>query len=261
MVITLSNFFWHQKTFAKLQSTVIAHRGAFDRAPEETMSAFRIAVADKVDYIEMDLRETKDRQLILMHDSTLNRTTNGVGDVHRYTLAQLKRLDAGSKFSPNYTNERIITLNELINQFGTKTKYCIETRKVNQQLVMEKPLLDILNKKGLIKNNRIMIESFSASSLVKIHKMNPKIPLIQLVELKQPSQITEQHIHNWKKYAIGVGLDSRIVNKTSIDKLKRNHLKIYVYFLPSEKSEQQRVLKLGVDGVFTNYVHYTRSLF
>jgi glycerophosphoryl diester phosphodiesterase len=87
------------------QSTlIIAHRGASDRAPEETMSAFKLAVQDKADYLEMDLRQTKDGKLVLMHDPSLNRTTNGKGEVSEYSLMQIKKLDAGRWFSSEFKN-------------------------------------------------------------------------------------------------------------------------------------------------------------
>ncbi|PKR82436.1 glycerophosphodiester phosphodiesterase family protein [Heyndrickxia camelliae] len=246
----------------KTRPEVIAHRGADDRAPEETMPAFKLAVEDKVDYLEMDLRQTKDNKLVLMHDSTLNRTTNGKGDVSRYTLKQLKKLDAGSWFSKKYKNERIITLEELINRYGSKTKYFIETRLVDNKLKMEEPLIKLLYKKGLIKKKKVVIESFSAMSLQEIHKLNKSVPLVQLTLFKSKKDFTNKNIKEWKKYAVGIGLDSSLIDKQLIKKLHQNNLKVYVFFFnaKNEKSEQKRVINVGADGVFTNHINYTKSL-
>ncbi|UJZ87897.1 glycerophosphodiester phosphodiesterase [Heyndrickxia coagulans] len=246
----------------KKETLIIAHRGADDRAPEETMPAFRLAVNEKADYIELDLRETKDNKLILMHDPTLDRTTNGKGDVTRYSLKQIKKLDAGSWFGKKYKGQCILTLEELINQYGSKTNYFIETRRVGNELKMEEPLIRLLNKKGLIKKKKVMIESFSARSLEKIHKLDRSVPLVQLTLFKNKKDFTDQKIREWRKYAVGIGLDAKLADKKLIQKMHQNHLKVYVFFFDSkkEKAEQKRVIEDGADGVFTNHLTYTKAL-
>lgn len=246
----------------KKETLIIAHRGADNRAPEETMPAFRLAVNEKADYIELDLRETKDNKLILMHDPTLDRTTNGKGDVTRYSLKQIKKLDAGSWFGKKYKGQRILTLEELINQYGSKTNYFIETRRVGNELKMEEPLIRLLNKKGLIKKKKVMIESFSARSLEKIHKLDRSVPLVQLTLFKNKKDFTDQKIREWRKYAVGIGLDAKLADKKLIQKMHQNHLKVYVFFFDSkkEKAEQKRVIEDGADGVFTNHLTYTKAL-
>lgn len=246
----------------KKETLIIAHRGADDRAPEETMPAFRLAVNEKADYIELDLRETKDNKLILMHDPTLDRTTNGKGDVTRYSLKQIKKLDAGSWFGKKYKGQRILTLEELINQYGSKTNYFIETRRVGNELKMEEPLIRLLNKKGLIKKKKVMIESFSARSLEKIHKLDRSVPLVQLTLFKNKKDFTDQKIREWRKYAVGIGLDAKLADKKLIQKMHQNHLKVYVFFFDSkkEKAAQKRVIEDGADGVFTNHLTYTKAL-
>ncbi|MBS4174229.1 glycerophosphodiester phosphodiesterase family protein [Bacillus sp. FJAT-49736] len=241
---------------------IIAHRGASDRAPEETMSAFKLAVKNKADYIEMDLRLTKDNQLILMHDQTVDRTTNGHGNVGSFSFQQLKQLDAGTWFHEKYKNERLISLEELLHQFGSRTQYFIETREVDNELKMEKPLLDLLNQKGLITKNKVIIESFSDKSLKKIHEMNDKIPLVQLVKLQSKHDFTMEKITEWKKYALGIGMNSDLADKELIRTLHRNNLKVYIFFFDvnSEKAEQKRVMEAGADGIFTNHILYTQSL-
>ena len=246
----------------KRGTLIIAHRGADDRAPEETMPAFRLAVNEKADYIEMDLRETKDDKLVLMHDPTLDRTTNGKGDVTRYSLMQIKKLDAGSWFSNKYKGQRVLTLDELINQYGSKTNYFIETRRVGNKLKMEEPLIRLLNKKGLIKKKKVMIESFSAMSLKKIHKLDRSVPLVQLTLFKSKKDFNDQKIKEWRKYTVGIGLDAKLADKKLIQKMHQNHLKVYIFFFDSkkEKAEQKRVIEDGADGVFTNHLTYTKAL-
>jgi len=84
---------------------VIAHRGASGNAPENTMAAFRKAVALGATFIETDLQLSRDARFVAIHDATVNRTTNGQGAVHDMTLAELRRLDAGSWFGSEFVGE------------------------------------------------------------------------------------------------------------------------------------------------------------
>lgn len=93
---------------------VVGHRGTVKFAPENTIAAFHKAVELGADLIEMDVRETKDGHLVLMHDATVNRTTDGRGAVAAMTLAEIKRLDAGSWFSADFKGERVPTLKEAL---------------------------------------------------------------------------------------------------------------------------------------------------
>ena len=114
---------------------IIAHRGASGYAPENTMAAFERAVAMGATEVETDVALTRDGALILLHDDTLERTTDGTGLPEDYSLAELKLLDAGSWHDPklswdrDYTGERLITLDELLNRFGDRLTYHVELKK------------------------------------------------------------------------------------------------------------------------------------
>jgi glycerophosphoryl diester phosphodiesterase len=93
---------------------VIAHRGGRLIAPENTLAAFRNAIALNCDYVEVDVRATADGQLVLMHDGTVDRTTDGSGEVARMGFAAIRRLDAGARFSPAYAGQKVPTLEEAL---------------------------------------------------------------------------------------------------------------------------------------------------
>jgi glycerophosphoryl diester phosphodiesterase len=120
---------------------IIAHRGASGYAPENTMAAFDRAVSMGVTEVETDVCLTKDAALILFHDNTLERTTNGSGLPEEHTLAELKQLDAGSwrdaglSWDRDYAGERLITLDELLDEFGKSLTYHIELKKPMEGLV------------------------------------------------------------------------------------------------------------------------------
>src|SRR5256886_16194559 len=98
---------------------VIAHRGASGNAPENTLAAFKKAVALGATFIETDLQLSRDAHFVAIHDTTVDRTTNGQGAVHDMTLADLRRLDAGSWFGSEFAGERIPTLEEIL-EFSKK---------------------------------------------------------------------------------------------------------------------------------------------
>ncbi len=120
---------------------VIAHRGASGYAPENTMASFRRAVAMGATEVETDVAFTKDGALILFHDETLERTSNGTGLPEDYTLAELRQLDAGSWQDPrlswdqDYAGERLTTLDELFAAFGRSLTYHVELKKPMAGLV------------------------------------------------------------------------------------------------------------------------------
>jgi glycerophosphoryl diester phosphodiesterase len=120
---------------------IIAHRGASGYAPENTMAAFERAVAMGATEVETDVSLTSDGQLLLLHDETLDRTTNGHGDPRDFTLAQLKQLDAGSwhddrlSWDRSYAGEPLITLDELLDRFGASLTYHIELKQPQDGLV------------------------------------------------------------------------------------------------------------------------------
>jgi glycerophosphoryl diester phosphodiesterase len=98
---------------------VIAHRGASGYAPENTLAAFKRAIALGATFIETDLQLSRDSRFVAIHDDTVSRTTNGQGKVHELSLADLRRLDAGSWFGSEFTGERIPTLEEIL-EFSKK---------------------------------------------------------------------------------------------------------------------------------------------
>src|SRR5258708_12285545 len=98
---------------------VIAHRGASGNAPENTLAAFRKAVALGATFIETDLQLSPDARLVAIHDATVNRTTNGQGAVHDMTLAELRRLDPGSRFPSAFPGPPTPTPSELLASSNT----------------------------------------------------------------------------------------------------------------------------------------------
>ena len=108
--------------------TIIAHRGASAYAPENTLAAFDKALDLGAAHVEFDLHFSADGQVVVIHDDTVDRTTNGSGAVAALTLAQLKSLDAGSWFAAQFSEERIPTLVELLERYKDRLHFHIEVK-------------------------------------------------------------------------------------------------------------------------------------
>lgn len=165
-----------------LNTKIIAHRGSKGTRPENTLVAFQAALDDGADGIETDVHLSKDNQFIIMHDETIDRTTNGQGKIVDYTLDELKQFSAGIKYDPKFINEKIPTLQEVIqllitNNFqGTfnlefktdKTPYEGIERMVNDYLVeLNLPFT-------------IIYSSFSSRSVKLLRELNENVEIAKL---------------------------------------------------------------------------------
>lgn len=152
---------------------VVAHRGYSSKAPENTMAAFELALEAGADGLELDVHLTKDGEVIVIHDHTLERTTNGTGIVEEHTLAELQQLDAGSWFGPEFKGEKLPTLRqvcELIKGrdllFNIELKVTLGFEQLNQKV------LELLNEFDL--HEKTIISSFNHYALVHFKEISPK---------------------------------------------------------------------------------------
>ncbi|GGH81050.1 glycerophosphoryl diester phosphodiesterase [Pullulanibacillus pueri] len=266
--ISVANSYPNNKLEHKLKDDhlmVIAHRGASGYAPEHTMAAYELAKKQGADYIEIDLQMTKDGDLIAMHDDTVDRTTNGHGQVKALTLKKIKQLDAGSWFNKanpdqakaSYKGLKVPTLEEIIRHFGNSVNYYIEMKKPQEYGKMNQSLLDILKKHHLIgsgeKKGHVIIESFDADSLKSIHREFPEVETIQLGDASKMSLSTI------KNYAVGVGPDVTTMNRAFIKRAHELGLVVHVWTV-NDRETMEELKRWQVDAVFTNYDDQARAM-
>ncbi len=239
---------------------VIAHRGASGYAPEHTFASWDLAAKMGADYLEQDLQMTKDGVLVVLHDETLERTArrNGVaceGRVIDHTLAELKACEVGSWMAPEFADQRIATLDEVLKRYPDANFY-IETKKPEEAPGMEEKLLALLEEHGLTgpagDEWRVLIQSFSEASLRKIHAADPSLPLIQLVHRKwETSGTIRSRTASIAEYAVGIGPHFSDVDAALVEAAHANCLAIHPYTV-DDPAEVKRLTDLGVDGMFTN---------
>lgn len=141
---------------------VVGHRGAAGHEPENTLRSFRRAIELGADWIELDVRMSKDGVLMVMHDETVDRTTDGTGEVAMLTLNELKRLDAGK-------GEKIPMLQEVIDLAKGKAKIDIEIKNKG----IERDVVDIIDRNGIVR--KCMVSSFKPDIIKKVKELNEDI--------------------------------------------------------------------------------------
>ncbi|AFZ14582.1 glycerophosphoryl diester phosphodiesterase [Crinalium epipsammum PCC 9333] len=172
-----------------MELEIIAHRGYSAIAPENTMAAFYAAIQHQADSIEFDVQLSADGVPVIIHDATLDRTTNGTGKVIETTLKQLKELDAGSWFNPVFAKEKIPTFQELLSSIkSAKTQNLPNLKKLIYAEVkqadfwattnIEKFLKIIIEKKS---ETQCIVACFNHNFLEKVRKYHPTIKLGYLV--------------------------------------------------------------------------------
>lgn len=154
---------------------IVAHRGNSSVAPENTLAAIRSAIEVGSDQVEIDVHMTKDGEIVLMHDGTVDRTTNGKGSVSQMTLAEIRELDAGIKKSANFKGEKVPTLREALLEVKDKARLVIELKPTG----FEQKVIDIVDELGM--RDQVAIISFNAYSIRKVREIAPDIPAAILI--------------------------------------------------------------------------------
>lgn len=152
-----------------------AHRGFCGKYPENTMLAFEKAIEEGVDGIENDVQLTKDGEMVIMHDETVDRTTDGKGWIKDYTLRELKELDAGGKFDPKFAGLKVPTLREyleLVKDQPIVTNIEMKTG-VFEYREMEQKLADIIRVYHL--EEKVLITSFNHFTIMRMKKLAPEL--------------------------------------------------------------------------------------
>jgi glycerophosphoryl diester phosphodiesterase len=162
---------------------IFAHRGCSAVAPENTMSAFRKAIEVGADGVELDVQRSRDGEIVVIHDETVNRTTNGSGWIYDLTLAEMKRLDSGSWFSPRFAGEMIPTLSEVLTLFEPTSMWLNIELKNNKvpYAHIEEQVVDRIEYFGL--QDRVILSSFNHQRLHHLHLYRPTWQLAALYNL------------------------------------------------------------------------------
>jgi glycerophosphoryl diester phosphodiesterase len=227
---------------------LFAHRGASARAPENTLAAFRLALEQGAPAIEFDVKLSLDGQVVVIHDSTVERTTDGKGLVGELPLAELKQFDAGSWFSLQFAGERIPTLEEVFASLGGKIFMNIELTNYTTGFDNLVAAVTALVKQYHLEKH-VMYSSFFPHNLIRAGQLTPGVPRGQLA-LPGPAGW-------WQRLWGGMlRIDaehpfSGDVTAQSIEKAHARGRRVHVWTV-NDPQDMRRLWRLGVDGIFTD---------
>ena len=242
----------------------IAHRGASGYAPENTMAAFMEAFELKADFIELDVAMTKDGVLIVIHDDTVDRTTDGTGKVAELTYDYIRTLDAGSWFSPEFAGEQVPTLGEVLNTFRGKIGILIEIKDPIIYPGIEQKVADELIKRNMDKpeNGKIIVQSFDWDSVKMFHEILPDVLVGVLTFYAQdvlPAALEEaaEYADYVNPFLGDPGYPPYVVRVTPavIDLIHSYGMGILVWTV-NIPADIAWLVKAHADGIITNYPDY-----
>lgn len=225
---------------------VIAHRGASGHAPENTMAAFRRAVALGATFIETDLQLSRDAHFVAVHDETVNRTTDGRGSVHDLTLAELRELDAGSWFGSEFSGERIPTLEEIL-QFSKKNDVVFYLEmKPSGAWGGEHAVVAALRESGEIP--RAVVISFDPSMVLNVHTIDPTVMTGLLCDgqLEKPVE---------KALEIGarqLAVRGDLVTPALLEQARKKDLQVVCWTI-NHAAHMRLLIEAGVHGIMSDY--------
>ncbi len=230
---------------APARPLVIAHRGASGEAPENTIAAFELAIAQQADGIEVDIHLSKDNHPVVIHDFTLERTTDGRGPVSQHTARELKRLDAGGWHGHGFRGQRIQTLQELLERFRDRTRFWIELKGGSKVYPgIEERVVSILEVYDVV--DRALIQSFDHEALARIRILNREVRLGALVA--QPPVGPELMLGGVAD-AICPGV--HMLTEEMLRGIREAGLDCHVWTV-NEPAQMDRLAQWGVSGIITD---------
>jgi glycerophosphoryl diester phosphodiesterase len=234
----------------------VAHRGGAGHAPENTMSAFHNAFEMKADYLELDVHVSKDGELVVIHDPTVDRTTNGTGYVKDLTLEELKNLDAGSSFAPEFAGEKIPTLSEVLDEFRGKIGILIEIKAPLLYPDIEEKIADELIKRNMHKpkNEKIIVQGFYHPSVKEFHELLPEVPVGVLTQSND--ELTDEALEDYRTYADYVNPVLGTVTPELIERIHGVGMKTMAWTVGWRPEQVQPLLEARVDVIITDYIDW-----
>ncbi|NOX64972.1 MAG: glycerophosphodiester phosphodiesterase [Chlorobi bacterium] len=224
---------------------ICAHRGANETHPENTLTAFKEAVRLGANMIEFDVRMTKDKKLVIMHDKTVDRTTNGSGAVSDLTLEEIKSLDAGNWKNKKYAGEKVPTFKETLEIMPQNIWLNIHLKGGEE---LGEATAKVLNSEERIHQGVIACGSEAARG---VRKVNSNIMICNMERQGNREEYVEETIKGKFPFIQLLKKRNDPNLKNDINRLKQNHVKVNYYFGDTE-DEVKDLFGMGIDFVLTN---------
>lgn len=221
---------------------VTAHRGYSAAYPENTIPAFKGAIEIGADWIELDVQETADGEVVVMHDSNLKRTTGVDKEIWQVNYDDIKNLDNGSWFDTKYQAVRIPTLEEVLKVTWGKIRLNIEIKPTGHEKNLENRVVELLEEHHM--TDTCVVSSMKYESLEKVKKANPDVVTAYITSVSY-GNFTEL------EYADGYSVESMMVTQSFVNQAHKAGKEVYVWTVNSENT-LGKVINMGVDKVITD---------
>ncbi len=226
-----------------------AHRGACAHAPENTLAAFQLAFEQGANGIELDAKLSADCHVMVIHDQTVDRTTNGRGKVGELTLAELKTLDAGTKFSPQFAGEPIPTLEEVFAAFGKRLLINVElTNYASVTDALVPKVVELVQRYEL--HEWVLFSSFHPLNLWRAQRMLPDVPRGFLLLPGKACMLAYRLMGRLLSFDYSHPYYSD-VDRNYVDAQRRRNHGVNVWTV-DDPDEMRRLAELGIDGIITD---------
>lgn len=230
----------------------IAHRGASGRglAPENTLAAFERAIQIGVDAVELDVHGSRDGQVVVIHDPTLDRTTDRSGAVRDLTLAKIREADAGSGYGDSYRGERVPTLEEVLDLTRNRALALIEVKAD----YLAESVLRVID--TLDASSQVVVQSFNPEIVRRIKLLDCTIPTALLVG-KLPAAPSRLRARRMVKEVLRVGANALAMWHAALtpeffEEMRKRAVGVWTWTV-DEEVVMRDMIQLGVQGIITNY--------
>lgn len=237
--------------------TITGHRGAAGYAPENTLASIRKALEIGVDRIEIDIHQSIDSIVVVLHDETVDRTSNGTGVVREMYYKDLRKLDVGSFFSAEFKGEKIPSFEEVLQVIDGKCDLLIEFKNGNDHYPrIEEHVLELINKYDA--SSWCMVHSFNINVLERIHLKAPSLKLHKLfiANLRFTSLYVDIGIGSFNPsdypYIEEYSINEYFGNRTIINQLHLLGKKVNIWTLNDPK-RIEAYKELGIDGIISDF--------
>jgi glycerophosphoryl diester phosphodiesterase len=250
--------------------TIIAHRGATALAPENTMAAFEIARRAGITVFEFDVLPTSDDELVVIHDKTVNRTTDGSGNVWEHTLNELQALDAGSWFGNEFLGECIPTLEQVLkflNEHELKANLELKPTgnaelDIHTATLTAEALADLPDADALLEEKSLVLSSFSYPALKALKKLNPKLTLNYALEVEDWDQDITAHLDDLKDnfealMPYGIIINQECLTQAHVDTIHKLLCNNILAHTVNDKLRANELFSWGVLAVFSDVLGMT----
>ncbi len=236
---------------------VFAHRGACRVAPENTLPAFQAAIDLGADGIELDVQYSSDGKLVVIHNPTLDKTTNGEGRVTAHTFEELRALDAGAWFAPQFAGTPIPTLDEVLELAHDKLLVNIELKSLESSTV-DLGVDVVARVRAHAMADQVVISSFNPLALRRAKKAGPEIECALLTAADLPGWMRSRFTF-WLSRMEGIHPEYPMVDEAYMAWAHRRRLPVRPWTV-NEEADMRRLIALGVDALITDAPDVARRL-